>query len=188
MQSIKITLSIVMLTGLSLLFTSCHRTIPTPTTLRGKLYLSQNMWYEHPAKLYSINYQTGAIMPAGTAIHDIKLRKKAIYFKLPDSDQQYRIIYQAKYSRMPVLQFAKRLFTHKNFQELTQNLTPAEVTFIKTGVLTKGLSKAAVLIGYGYPPAHRTILSSNSWTYWKNRFITQRLIFDDQGKLESFTK
>jgi hypothetical protein len=187
MKKIKITLSLILLAVFSLMFTSCHKTRPLPKELNGKLYLSQNLWYQHPEKIYSVSYKTGAILPAGTEVHDVKVSRKAIYFKLADSNQQYRIIYQQKFSLIPAMQFAERLFTQKNLAELTKDFTPAEKQCIKTGSLTKGLSKAAVLIGYGYPPPHRTSSTQNNvWRYWINRFMTQQLIFNDKGKLTSF--
>ena len=176
-----------MLTVGGLMFTSCHKARPLPKEMNGKLYLSQNLWYEHPQKIYSVGYKAGAILPAGTEVNDIKVSRKAIYFKLADSAQQYRMLYQQKFSVLPAMQFADRLFTQKTLPELTKGFTPAERQFIKTGTLTKGLSKAAVLIGYGYPPAHRTpSTQGNLWRYWTNRWLTQQLAFNDKDKLISF--
>lgn len=186
MKKIKIALSFILLASFCSLFTSCHKSRPLPKELNGKLYLSQNLWYEHPQRIYSVGYKTGAILPVGSEVHDVQVSKKAIYFKLIDSPQQYRIIYQQKFSLLPAMQYAERLFTAKTLPEQLKEFTPEEITFIKTGILTKGLSKAAVLVGYGYPPPHRSSTSSSLWRYWINRWMTQQLIFDDKEKLKSF--
>lgn len=187
MKKIQITLALILLASFSILFTSCHKARPLPKELNGKLYLSQNLWYQHPQKIYSIIYKTGTILPAGSEVHNIKVSKKAIYFKLADSAQQYRIIYQQRFSMIPAMQYADRLFTEKTLNEQLKGFTPAEKTFIKTGNPTKGLSKAAVLVGYGYPPPHRTTsIQNNVWRYWINRWQTRQLIFDSKGKLSSF--
>ena len=42
---------------------------------------------------------------------------------------------------------------------------------IKNGTLAEGMSKAVVLMAYGYPPAHKTPdLNSSVWVYLKNRW------------------
>jgi hypothetical protein len=48
--------------------------------LNGKLYTSQNLWFEHPERFYNVNYKTGTFIPAGSEVHDIKVNRKAIYF------------------------------------------------------------------------------------------------------------
>ncbi len=187
MKKIQIALSLLILTSFTVLFTSCHKAHPLPKELNGKLYLSQNLWYQHPQKIYSVGYKTGTILPAGTEVNTIKVSRKAIYFKQASSGQQYRILYQQKFSQLPATAYADRLFTHKTLPEQLKDFNPAEKTFIKTGTLTKDLSKAAVLVGYGYPPPHRTPSTENDvWRYWINRWQTQQLIFNKQGKLTSF--
>jgi hypothetical protein len=187
MKNIKITLSVIILAVGGLIFTSCHKALPLPKAMNGKLYLSQNLWYQHPQKIYSVGYKSGTILPVGTEVTDIKVNRKAIFFKIANSPQQYRIIYQQKFSLLPAMQYADRLFTDKTLTEQLKAFTPAEKQFIKTGTLTKGLSKAAVLVGYGYPPPHRTpSIQSNLWRYWINRWQTQQLAFNAKGKLISF--
>jgi len=59
----------------------------------------------------------------------------------------------------------------KNLDDLTQGMTAKEIEAIKTGSLCVGMSKAAVVVAYGYPPEHVTpSLDNDVWTYWMDRF------------------
>jgi hypothetical protein len=47
------------------------------------------------------------------------------------------------------------------------------------------MGKDAVFAAYGNPPSHRTpTLKCDRWIYWKNRFATHAVTFDD-GKVAS---
>ena len=41
-----------------------------------QLYTACNLWYEHPQRMWSTGYRKGAIIPAGTAIHNLTKSKK----------------------------------------------------------------------------------------------------------------
>jgi len=46
------------------------------------------------------------------------------------------------------------------------------------------MSREAVIISYGYPPAHQTpSLESNKWKYWKSRGTNFFVYFDKDGKV-----
>ena len=152
------------------------------------LYLSQNFCYTRSDRVYAINYKNGIMIPAGSQVTNITYSSRRIYFTLVDTSQNITMRYRQKYQRIPVNQFVARLFTNKKLPELTSGFTKSEKDFVKTGVLRKGISKKAVLVGYGYPPAHRTpSLKSNVWTYWLTVHRQQQLIFDKNNKLISYT-
>ena len=57
---------------------------------------------------------------------------------------------------------------------------------IKAGKAIKGMTKQGVMIALGYPAMHRTpSTDSNSWIYWRNRFMTRVVEFDESGKVVS---
>ena len=61
-----------------------------------------------------------------------------------------------------------------------QKFTAGEKENIKAGVIKEGMSKAAVLMAYGYPPGTKTpSLKSDFWIYMENRFITRSVKFKD---------
>jgi len=56
-------------------------------------------------------------------------------------------------------------------------LSAAELAAVKAGRIEVGMSKKAVLLAVGYPPAHESSISSDSWLYWQSRFNKQRIEF-----------
>jgi hypothetical protein len=57
---------------------------------------------------------------------------------------------------------------------------------ITEGAALIGMSKDGVRIALGYPAAHKTpSLQSNNWIYWKNRFNTIAVEFDENGKVKN---
>lgn len=57
---------------------------------------------------------------------------------------------------------------------------------IKAGRVYTGMTKEGVLTALGYPARHRTpSLDSNTWIYWRNRFMTMGVVFDGDGRVVS---
>lgn len=57
---------------------------------------------------------------------------------------------------------------------------------IKAGKVSTGMTKEGVLTALGYPAKHRTpSLESNTWIYWRNRFMTMAVEFDGNGIVRS---
>jgi hypothetical protein len=66
-----------------------------------------------------------------------------------------------------------------NFSEIDQK-------GIKEGKVYSEMTKDGVRIALGYPATHRTpSLQSDSWIYWKNRFNTMAVEFDESGKVKN---
>jgi hypothetical protein len=57
---------------------------------------------------------------------------------------------------------------------------------ISDGKAYVGMSKKGAMTALGYPAAHRTpSLDANTWVYWKNRFTTFAVQFNDKGLVSS---
>jgi outer membrane protein assembly factor BamE (lipoprotein component of BamABCDE complex) len=55
---------------------------------------------------------------------------------------------------------------------------------IKAGKVYSGMTKQGVRVALGYPAVHRTpSLEDNTWIYWRNRFQTIAIEFDQSGKV-----
>lgn len=60
---------------------------------------------------------------------------------------------------------------------------------IQEGKVLFGMSKDGVRTALGYPAAHATpSLDARRWTYWKNRFVTFIVDFDESGKVSTHTE
>lgn len=57
---------------------------------------------------------------------------------------------------------------------------------IEEGKALVGMTKEGVKTALGYPAKHRTpSLEENTWIFWRNRFGTRAVDFDDTGKVVS---
>ncbi len=147
-------------------------------------YTTANIWYENPGKIYSTNYHRGAILPAGTMVTIQKVSRKEIRFAdkigLP-----FKIIFIKKHSRsgMNIWDYFDQYFSAANPMRKGgpyEKFTKKEKDNIQTGEITRGMSKPAVLMSYGYPPSHRTpSLKSDVWIYWISRFVKKSVYFKD---------
>jgi len=153
--------------------------------VEGKtFYTTANIWYEHPAKIFSTNYHKGAIIPVGTKVTIKEVRDKEIQF-VHENGQSFQIIFLEKHSKpgMTVWDYFEQYFSEKNpLREggPFQNLSKDEERNIKLGEIEVNMSRAAVLMAYGYPPSHRTpFLKSDVWIYWISRFVETAVYFND---------
>jgi len=153
-----------------------------------KLYTAYNIW--KTSKMRIINFKQGHdIIPAGTEVKDVRLypptKKTHLRFRTVKDDQKYTISFVERWHPGKELgDYMDKMFTIKNFEDLTSGLTEMEISAIKQGVLVNGMSKRAVLICYGIPPEHHTPnQSANKWYYWKNRGTKITLVFNQEDKL-----
>ncbi|NQU42710.1 hypothetical protein HQ520_05460 [bacterium] len=180
-------LSVVLLT----VWTSCTRSpqpAPVPVSkaevAAGPLYTSYNLWYEKPTDLYSVNYQVGGIIPAGTAVTSVRAglsrrRLQTVTFTTGDGGT-YTIHFDPKYhGPLNFGRFVDRLFMSKDFAALTLGFSRAEMESVRQARAEPGIRKEAVVVTYGYPPEHQTqSLSRNIWFYWQNRFVKRAVYFE----------
>ncbi len=149
--------------------------------MEGKTaYTAVNIWYDHPMKIWSTNYHAGAMLPVGTKVTIDEVSRKAITFT-EESGGTYRVLIKLKHNNVPAPQLAKRLFSTKNPMAKGgkySKFTKKERNNIENGTIAIGMSKEAVIMAYGYPPTVRTHnIKQNSWTFWKNRWVTRVIRF-----------
>ena len=151
------------------------------------LYTAHNIWYENPGKVWSTNYKKGELLPAGSAIEKVKRSGKAIQFTDVDTDITFKIVFVAKHHPgLSVGDIYLRLTTEKTFEELTSGFSESEIEAIKAGKYAEGMSKEAILVSQGYPPESSTPSTDlNTWRYWRHRFATFVLHFDEAGEVQS---
>lgn len=185
MQKWKRTLAGFYILGILTVIAGCSTTEDKPEIKKEEpkitLFTAYNIWYENPQKVFAINYKRGALLPAGTAISELKVSK--YIFKFKAKEEWFVIIFNHKWHPGQTTEiYRKKMFTDRNFKELTNGMTQEVVNAVLAGNPIAGMSKKEVLITYGYPPEHRTPnLLSNKWRYWMNRFNTKLICFDQKG-------
>ena len=142
----------------------------------GRIYYTRvNIWYEYPDKISSTNYVVGTFIPLGTGVKILGVSRDGIRFTRPDRDISFAILFVRKHNPISLRQLFDRYFsdanvlgTHGEFHRLTAQ----EQESIVNGKVFVGMSKNAVLMSLGYPPAHRTPnLNSDIWLYWGRRVV-----------------
>lgn len=159
---------------------------PARTGESTPLYTRCNIWYEKSV-ISSINYKRGLIIPAGTPVTNVSLvsqrRSHALRFTA-EGHGTFEIALEDKYA--PTLSMKERqdrFITTRTLDRLTEGMSETELECIRTGVLKEGMSKDAVIIAWGYPPAHRTPgIQGNIWVYWSSRFVEKKIYFGPDGR------
>jgi hypothetical protein len=159
----------------------------------GKQYFTRvNIWVEDPAKIFSINYHKGKMIPVGTQVEIVDFGDDEIRFVVGDEKGEYTIVHLTRYSNVGLEQIFNRYFTEEDVTAAggaLQKFLDTERENIKKGAIAEGMSKEAVLMAYGYPPGHRTPdLDHHIWTFWQSRgkrliiyFRNDRVIAIDTG-------
>lgn len=155
----------------------------------SKRYTAFNLWVPANSTLYSVNYKGGGdLLPAGSPIHDLTIDKEGntITFQTID-DRLITIRFEPKWHPgSSVADYAKQLVSSHDFKRITHGMSEAEITAIKGGKIVDGMSKDAVLVAYGFPPERGTAtLAGHQWTYWRGRFRSQAICFNDNDELLS---
>ena len=162
--------------------------------LNGQMrYTCCNIRYEKP-EISDVNYQQGAIIPYGTRVQIIEVRKNEVKF-LPVGHPEMTLVYKHGRKVYPFEQYLDRIFltdaprlaaspaavatTKGKKKAVAAPVANKFAKQIEQGLVEPGMSKAEVLMALGYPPAHRTpSLEQPIWTYWRNRWDVFMVYFD----------
>jgi len=181
----------VMLLFLLFSLTACQLLAPEPVQLPEgaqlgeKFYTQVTMQYEK-AKYRTTNYRRGTLLAVNSAVKLLEVTPKSIKIKFTEANQELLIENVSKHTSDSVDQAFAKLFA-KTKVKLSQ-FSSLEKKNIKQGTVSVGMSKLAVQVAIGYPPAIRTpSLGSDSWTYWSSRFKTFVVNFE-QGKVSNIQK
>lgn len=156
-----------------------------------KRYLAYNLWYEKADNVWSTNYKTGMVLPAGTPVSNVRIGSKRghrlIAFNVPTmNNAEFIIPHTARHhGNLSFINFKKRMFTTQNFKKLTKGFTKQELEAIRSlrPYICKNMSKKAAIMAWGYPPEVATPSTKlNVWKYWINRYRTVLVTFNKNGK------
>ncbi|MBN1506011.1 MAG: hypothetical protein JW955_04150 [Sedimentisphaerales bacterium] len=159
-------------------------TKPAPTA-NGGLYSRYNIHYytQRAVHLAScLNYTNcpgHTFVPYGTRF---KIARWEEGFKLIalDTGQEIRFAYVARWARMPKKKYTDLIMSPTPVRY--DDLSDVDQQGIRAGKAMVGMTKQGVLIALGYPVKCRTrSIDRNRWVYWRNRFVTYSVWFDDNG-------
>ena len=149
---------------------------PADTSSSHKLYVQFGLMYERNNHR-TTNYRKGILVPVNTEVALVKKTKKTIVVALPGGND-LTIENIEPYSGETIDGIFARTFS-TNKVDLSP-FSDVEKKGITAGEVRVGMSKRAVVVAIGYPPKHKTpSLDSNQWRYWRNRFATFVVHFED---------
>lgn len=112
----------------------------------------------------TLNYTLGFPIPVNSIVFYEDINSKQLAFTY--EDKRYYLRNNPRYSKTNMDQMLDRYFGTKKVD--LSKFTPQEQKAIKAGKAEVGMSKEAVLLALGYPPAHATpSLQQDEWKYWK---------------------
>jgi hypothetical protein len=134
-------------------------------------------------KLYAVNYLQPGLIPLCSKVRFVSFERKKMVFQVESSGIEYRYDYH-KAAVVPFEKHLSRYFGSKCDRSAVSKLGPVDQRGIEMGQVLAGMSKEGTIFAIGYPPPHKTpSLEMNEWRYWKNRFNTILVTFDEHGKV-----
>lgn len=151
---------------------------PTPLATKGdKLFTQFSLYYEKGHHL-TTNYRVGILVPINTGVEFVKASKSTITVKIPSYTAEVDFENVEDYSGEKIDGIFKRTFGQEAVE--LSGFNEAELKEIKRGTVAVGMRKVAVLKAMGFPPRHKTpTLSMDQWRYWKNRYNTILVSFEN---------
>ncbi len=129
-------------------------------------------------RLYSINYQQAGLIPRCSEVYLEDVSAKKLIFSY--QGQKYQYLYHKASGSFD--DNIKKYFATSCDKSLADLLNEQDQKGINEGKIFQGMTKKGVTLAIGYPPQHVTpSLDSDSWKYWKNRFVTFMVNFDENG-------
>lgn len=143
-----------------------------------KTYYTLHSFRHEKGRHLTTNYLRGAFVPVNTKVKILSHDENEIILNLVKTGQQIAIVNVFKFSQATTEQIFKRMFSKKKTK--LEKISKKTMKNIKWGIPKAGMTKKQVLITLGYPPGHQTpSIEMDQWRYWKNRFNTMMLYFDN---------
>jgi hypothetical protein len=131
---------------------------------------------EKGKRLYSVNYQLDALMPACTKVKILSVTNKRMEFQV-EGGAKYEYVFHDT-MKDPVPKHLDKYFGTACPRKKIDSLAGVNRQGFKEGRILTGMTKDAVILAAGYPPEHATpSLDSTTWKYWRNRFATTNVRF-----------
>lgn len=140
---------------------------------------------ENARRLYSVNYQQDGLIPLCTKVSITAVTHRSMTFEVTDGGRKYEYIFHDTL-RQEIPKHLDQFFGKTCPKKQVDSLGKVDRQGIKEGRALPGMTKAGVILAIGYPPEHATpSLDGSVWKYWRNRFATTLIYFED-GKVTRF--
>lgn len=150
--------------------------------VEGKtVYTQRNLWIDRDEHL-ATNYAVGRRLPVNSAVEIVDTSAREMIVRVADSGREFTLANIPKYTKKDIRAIYERYFGPSRVD--LGRFSAAERRAIDNGDIVEGMSKEAVLVARGYPPAHETpTLELDAWKYWRSRYDTILVRFDDNDRV-----
>ena len=148
------------------------------------LHTLVNLHPDEPrSRLYAANFQQAGLIPVCSEVTLTELGNKRLVFRVKATGKSYNYEYH-KSAAEPFLDHLRRYFgTDCNTREM-EHLSATDQKGIREGRAYVGMTKSGVTYALGYPPRRETSdQNSRRWKYWRSRFDTFLVEFDEAGRV-----
>jgi len=166
---------------LAFLFGCAGRPAPDVAAAPDQTRYAAHSFFHEKGKHLTTNYRTGTLVPINTKVRIVSTGSKDIKIELAEGGQAIEISNVANYSGQDINGILGRMFSPAPID--LSRFSDQERRLILAGQVDAGMSREAVILALGYPPSHKTpSLEGDAWTYWRNRFVTFVVEFEN-GKV-----
>lgn len=134
---------------------------------------------EAHGRLYSANFQEPGLIPRCSDVTIKSITDKRLVFTVNSTGREYLYIMH-KTNVDPWEQHLAKVFGTTCTP--SDGMSDIDQKGIKAGRAMVGMSKQGVIDAIGYPPTVLNPMDADTWTYWRNRWATFRVVFEN-GKL-----
>jgi hypothetical protein len=137
-------------------------------------------------RLYAVNYQQAGLIPVCSEVKIVALKGNKMRFQLVKTGREYTYLHHKVAAAEPFNSHLLRFFGTECDRKGLERLGPGDRAGVQAGKADKGMTKQGVIFAMGYPPRHETPdLNGNVWKYWRGKFDTMLVTFDEKGRVES---
>ena len=147
------------------------------------LYTCCNIHYEHEG-INDANYYVGATVPFGSPVRVEDSGRGSITFTA--GGQKLTLVHSYGTEQESFQQFIDKILVPDDPAARVARFPEVVQRAIRESRVEIGMTKDQVLVSLGYPPTHRTASTAqNEWTYWYNRWVTYRVVFDQTDRVSN---
>lgn len=149
-----------------------------PPAWSGKTYFTQHGLRHEKDRYRTTNYQVGILIPVNSEVEVRAMDERSATLFVRPTGKELRVENVEKHTGLSMADAFAVSFGEQPVD--LSRFTADEQRFIAEGRAEPGMRKEAVLAAIGRPPAVGTAsLDSNEWKYWRTRFTTFVLRFQD---------
>ncbi len=148
------------------------------------LYTCCNIYYERDSSV-DANYHVGTLIPYGSPVRVEKATANSLTVNAGGATVTLHHEYGG--AQESAQQYFDKLLAREDPKPKVATYSKAVQAAIHESRVEVGMTRAEVITSIGYPPTHRTPdLAAPEWTYWHNRWLTYKVVFDQDGRVARF--